>query len=146
MTRAEQLGNTEREDPLCIYKDDKGIQYLTGADITVHLRVICKLVTPNMSDTELKLISTHSIRVYACVLLSKSGKDSIYIKLRLRWLSNCFEIYLRNTDNIAVQYGNALEDAHSCMIAYAISLPNISNVVHFNGNCELTLTELEDED
>ena len=103
-------------------------------------------MTPNISDTELKLISTHSIRVYACALLSKSGKDGTYIKLRLRWLSNCFEIYLRNTYNIVVQHGNALEDAYSRMIAYAISLPNMSNVVHFNGNCDLTMTELEDED
>ena len=63
MTRAEQLGNTETEDPICVYKDEKGIQYLTGADITAYLRVICKLVTPNISDAELKLISSHSIRV-----------------------------------------------------------------------------------
>ena len=84
--------------------------------------------------------------MYACVLLSESGKDGTYIKLRLSWLSNCFEIYLRNTDSIAVQHGNALEDAHSRMIAYAISLPNMSNVGHFNGNCDLTMTELEDKD
>ena len=63
VTRAEHFGNTEPEDPLCVYKDDKGIQYLTGADITAYLRVICKLVTPNISDAELKLISSHSIRV-----------------------------------------------------------------------------------
>ena len=84
--------------------------------------------------------------MYACVLLSESGKDGTYIKLRLRWLSNCFEIYLRNTDNIAVQHGNALEDAHSRMIAWAISLPNFSNVVHVHGNINLTMTELEDGD
>ena len=119
---------------------------MTGADITAYLRVICKLVMPNISDIKLKLISSHSIRVYACVLLSESGKDGTYIKLRLRWLINCFEIYLRNTDNIAVQHGNALEDAHSRMIVYAISLPNMSNVVHFNGNCDWTMTEFGDED
>ena len=119
---------------------------MTGADITAYLRVICKLVTPNISDTELKFFSTHSIRVYACVLLSESGKDGTYIKLRLRWLSNCFEIYLRNTDTIAVQHGTALEDAHSRMTAYAMSLPNMSNAVHFNRNCDLAMTELEDED
>ena len=92
VTRAEQLGNTEPEDPLCVYKDEKRIQYLTRADITAYLRVICKLVTPNISDAELKFISTHSIRVYACVLLSESGKGDIYIQLRLRWLSNFLEI------------------------------------------------------
>ena len=67
---------------------------------------------PNISDEELKLISTHSIRVYACVLQEESGKDGTYIKLRMRWLSNCFEIYLRYTDNLAVQHGDALDDSH----------------------------------
>ena len=90
--------------------------------------------------------TTHSIRVYACVILSESGKDGTYIKLRLRWLSNCFEMTLRNTDTIAVQHSTALEDAHSRMTAYAMSLTNMSNAVHFNGNCDLTMTELEDED
>ena len=49
-------------------------------------------------------------------------------------------------DTIAVQHGNALEDAHSRMTAYAMSLPNMSNAVHFNRNCDLAMTELEDED
>ena len=84
--------------------------------------------------------------MYACVLLSESGKDGSYIKLRLRWLSNCFEIYLRNTDTIAVQHGDALDDAHSRMIALAISPNNLTNVVHISGDIDLTMNELEDED
>ena len=100
---------------------------------------------PNISDAELKLISTHSIRVYACVLSSEAGKYGIYIELRLSWLSHCFEMYLRNTDTFAVQHGDAFDDAHSHMIAWAISLPNLSNMVHIHGNCDLTMTELEDE-
>ena len=37
VTRAEHFGNTEPEDPRCVYKDDKGIQYLTGACILQHI-------------------------------------------------------------------------------------------------------------
>ena len=70
-----RCGNTEPEDPLCIYKDKKGIQYLTGTDVTAYFCVICKLVMQNISAAELKLILTHSIQVYACVLLSESSKD-----------------------------------------------------------------------
>ena len=141
-----RCGNTEPEDPLCIYKDKKGIQYLTGTDVTAYFCVIYKLVMRNISDAKLKLILTHSIRVYACVLLSEPGKDRSYIKLLPRWLSNYFEMYLRNTDTFAVQHGDALDDAHSHMIALAISSKKITDVVHISGNIDLAMNELEDED
>ena len=140
------LSNTEPEDPLCIYKYNKGIQYLTGTAVTAYFCVIYKLVMPNISDGELKLISTHSIRVYACVLLSESGKDGSYIKLLLRWLSNYFEMYLRNTETIGVRQGDALDDAHSRKVALAILSTNLTDVVHISGDSDLTMNKLEDED
>ena len=53
---------------------------------------------------------------------------------------------MRNTDNIAVQHCDALEDVHSRMIAYAISSTSLSDVVQVSGNIDLTMNELEDED
>ena len=105
-----------------------------------------KLVMPNISDEELKLISTHSIRVYACVLLSEAGKDGPYIKLRLRWLSNCFEIYLRNTNIIADQHNEALDTVHTRMCALAISASNLYEIVHTSGAININMNDLEDED
>ena len=101
---------------------------------------------PNISDVELKLISCHTIRVYACVLLSEAGKDGPYIKLRLRWLSNCFKIYLRNTDNIACQHVDALNDVHTRMAALAISVTNLNELVHMSNEINLVVNDLEDED
>ena len=146
VARAEVLGNTEPEDPLCVYKDEKGVQYLTGTEVTKYFRTIMKLVMPNISDSELKLISTHSIRVYACVLLSEAGKDGPYIKLRLRWLSNCFEIYLRNTNTIADQHNEALDTVHTRMCALAISASNLNEIVHTSGAINIIMNDLEDED
>ena len=101
LARASHLGFTEPEDPLCVYRNKKGdINYLTGSDITAYYRDVMTMVRPNITDAELSLISTHSLRVYACVLLHEAGKDGPYIKLRLRWLSDCFEVYLRNTVRI----------------------------------------------
>ena len=71
-------------DPLCIYKDNNGIQYLTSTNITNYFWFVMKLAMSNISDKELTLISAHSIRVYACVLLSEADKDGPYIKLHLR--------------------------------------------------------------
>ena len=146
VARAEVLGNTEPEDPLCVYRDEKGMQYLTSTEITKYFRTIMKLVMPNISDEELKLISTHSIRVYACVLLSEAGKDGPYIKLRLRWLSNCFEIYLRNTNIIADQHNEALDTVHTRMCALAISASNLYEIVHTSGAININMNDLEDED
>ena len=71
VTRALVLGNTAPEDPLCVYKNEKGIQCLTVTDVTAYFRLICQLVMP---DAGLELMSNHSIRVYACVLLGEAGK------------------------------------------------------------------------
>jgi len=146
VARAEVLGKSEPEDPLCVYKDKKGIHYLTGSDVTKYLRIIMQLVNPNISDEELKLISTHSIRVYACVLLSEAGKNGPYIKLRLRWLSDCFEIYLRNTNTIADQHNEALNSVHDRMSALAITASNLNEIVHTSGTINIIMNDLEDED
>ena len=38
----------------------------------------------------------------------EEGKDGTYIKLRLRWLSDCYTIYLRNSEIIIAQHDEAL--------------------------------------
>ena len=97
--RAETLGQG-RDDPLCVYQDKDGKKkFLIGSEVTKYFRFVVKLVYPNVTAEELKLISTHSIRVTACVLLAEAGKDGWYLKLRLRWLSDCYEIYIRNTNS-----------------------------------------------
>ena len=94
------LGFTAPDTPLCVDKKDDNIFYLTGNEIRKYFPSIAKLANPYMLDAELFLISTHSLRVFSCVLLHEAGKDGTYIKLRLRWLSNYFEAYLCNTDRI----------------------------------------------
>ena len=75
-----------------------------------------------MGRDQLNLISSHSLRVTACVLLHEAGKDGTYIKLRLRWLSNCFEIYLRNSDIIMAQHESALAPFHERVKHFALDL------------------------
>jgi hypothetical protein len=48
------------------------------------------------SPDELKWYSTHSLRVWACVLLDEAGQLPDYIKKRLRWLGDSFRMYLRD--------------------------------------------------
>ena len=132
---------------MCVYRDDRAtVHYVAGSDVTAYYRFVTKLVMPNISAEELKLISTHSIRVRACVLLHEAGKDGSFIKLRLRWLSNCFEIYLRNTDRITSQHADALSDVQRRMAEMVLDTmgPNVGFVS--SGVIDLKMDDLEDYD
>jgi hypothetical protein len=56
-----------------------------------------KLVYPDIDAAALAIISSHSLQVTACVLLAEAGMAVYFIKLRLRWVSGCFEVYIQNT-------------------------------------------------
>ena len=145
---AVQLGANSPTDPLGIFQSDDGdTVFLTGDQITKYYRYVTKLVFPTISKGELKLFSCHSIRVMAAVLLHEAGKDGPYIKLRLRWLSDCFQIYLRNTTRICAQHTEALIDINNDILKaladFEKTIPH--NAVHVLGD-EDTDMELEDED
>jgi len=78
-------------------------------------------------------MSTYSIHVFTCILLHEAGKDGYFIKLRLRWLSSCFKVYLQNIETINAQHAFALNDIHSHMANIAISSANLNDVVFIVG-------------
>jgi hypothetical protein len=144
--RARTLGQGPN-DPICVYlSEDKEKFFLTGKDMTEYYRFVFRLVFPDSSEEVWKLISTHSIRVTACVLLAEAGKDGWYIKLRLRWLSNCYEIYLRNTDRIISQHNEAIAIANRRLNEIAITPANLPDVLADASMHNIDTYELEDED
>jgi hypothetical protein len=95
--------------PVAVYKIKKGkVIYLTGNKIAELLRKAVKEVRPNITSEELKRYSTHSLRVWACILLNEAGKLPDYIKKRLRRLGDSFRMYLRDTAIIQHQHVDAL--------------------------------------
>jgi hypothetical protein len=67
--------------PVAVYMTKKGkVIYLTGNKITELLRKAVKEVRPDTTLDKLKRYSTHSLRVWACVLLDEAGKLLDYIK------------------------------------------------------------------
>ena len=135
----------ELDDPLCVSRVVIRCN-LTGDDTTKYFGFVAKLVNPNISAKELKLISTHSVHVYAHVLLHKTGKDEPFIELRLRWLSNCFVIYLSNTNIITNQHADALKAIHAKMAALALATTNMNIIFKVNGAIGLVMDEFEDDD
>lgn len=119
--RARKLGQPDHL-PLCVYRDAKGqMKYLTSTDLTNYIREVARAVHPNMPKSEWMKFSCHSIRVWACVLLSESGRNGDYIKKRLRWLSDCYRIYLRDTDTMANKHNKCLE-------GYALFVKNMMTI------------------
>jgi hypothetical protein len=88
-------------------KDGK-MKYLTAKDMTAYIRDVAKSVHPNLTKAQLAKYSCHSIRVWACVLLFEAGKKGDYIKKILRWLSECYRVYLRDTEKLASLHNEGL--------------------------------------
>ena len=106
--RAKALGQTD-DKPVCVYAGNlKKMRYITADATTKYLRKITKEVYPHMTQDELSYYSCHSFRVWAAVLLNEAGKGGDYIKIRLRWLSESYQIYLRDTINAADNHTKAL--------------------------------------
>ena len=57
---------------------------------------------------DLEKYTLHSIRVGACVLLYELNKSAAFIKDRLRWRSDSFMDYLRDTPRIATLHAACL--------------------------------------
>ena len=83
--------------------------YITASAITTALRA-CAARVHNIdpADSSLKQYTPHSLRIGACVLLYEKGKSAVFIKDRLRWKSDTFMDYLRDTASVARQHAAAL--------------------------------------
>ena len=93
---------------------------ITGVDVCKLLRKTARVVFALKSDDpSLRLWSSHSLRVTACNLLHRAKFSDSYIKNRLRWKSDSFLMYLRNTFYTADEHSKALDlgihpTAHEC--------------------------------
>jgi hypothetical protein len=142
--RAVILGQSPT-NPVCVYRDTTDdTVYLTGAAITEYFRYVTKLVYPDIDAAALAAISSHSLRVTACVLLAEAGMPVYFIKLRLRWISDCFEVYIRNTLRMAKLHNVAITNKAPTALSSANLGPNLPSTDE--GDEFLDDYELEDDD
>jgi hypothetical protein len=107
--RAHILGQPDNL-PLCVYRGRNGeMKYLTRNDLSEQVRIAAKEAHPELKKQDLSYYSCHSFRVWAAVLLSEQGKNGDYIKIRLRWLSEAYRVYLRNTKKSGKIHNETLE-------------------------------------
>lgn len=113
------------ELPLAVFVNAKNeIKYLTANKIREIFRKAARRAHPDWTEEEINKISAHSVRVWACVLLSEAGKDPDFIKNRLRWLGESYRLYLRDTNKINQQHREALAQASKAVMDLLNALPS----------------------
>ena len=111
INRAHEL-QTPAHHPIAVYKHTDGRRlFITDTDVAASLRAVASEAYNIPAGHEaLNKWSSRSIRVTACNLLHRQKYSDSYIKNRLRWKSNCFQMYLRNTFYTADQHTILLSD------------------------------------
>ena len=95
--------------PIAIFKNDQGFsQYLDDFHVTHMLQFLARTIYNISKIEDLSRFTCHSIRVGACVLLHETGQSPDFIKARLRWSSDAYQMYLRNTPKLAMTHTQAV--------------------------------------
>ena len=105
---------------------------MTGSKIAEHFREAATEVHGITDKKELSLYSAHSMRVTAAVLLHQANKSGSYIKIRLRWASDTFMMYLRNTLEQAKQHVNAVTEENDRIIELRMNPENCPTTVAYS--------------
>ena len=99
--------------PIGIFVKKGKWRFITADIIAKHLCQAAKATMNVTCKTELQRWSSHSICVTAVNLLHGANMSDSFIKLRLRWKSDTFLMYLRNTIYAARQHTKALTISES---------------------------------
>jgi hypothetical protein len=109
--------------PVAVYKTKKGkVIYLIGNKIAKLLKKAIKEIRPDTTLDKLKRYSTHSLRVWACVLLDEAGKFAGLYQEEAP-LGDSFRMYLRDTAIIQHQPVDALLAASQEVMDLIAALP-----------------------
>lgn len=102
-------------EPIAVHHEiGRGRRFITAANTAKLLREAAATVLGyKPTDPALNRWSTHSIRVTAANLLHRQRFSDSFIQKRLRWKSNTFLMYLRNTIYGAKQHALSLDISES---------------------------------
>jgi hypothetical protein len=110
-------GVSDFQTPLGVYESDsvsKPTKLITAPDIEGAMRRVASRVynlDPVKDQEQLRKWSAHSLRVGACVIIHSMGMSTAQIKFLLRWRSDAFMVYLRNTATLANRHNDIFNAA-----------------------------------
>ena len=98
--------------PIAIFKEKTGtIKLITNKHVETFLQQLARYVYNITKKEDLARFTSHSIRVGACVVLHENNCTSEFIKVRLRWRSDAFLMYLRSTVKLASLHNEAANNS-----------------------------------
>ena len=107
--RAKRLGQSNKQ-PMGVFVNHQGnTKYLTANKIAEVLQSFAKVCHPDLTRDEIMRFTSHSVRVWAVVLLDEAGMNADFIKSRLRWMGDSYRLYLRDTAVLQAKHISALE-------------------------------------
>ena len=126
---AKRLGQSD-DQPMGAFVNHQGIvRYLTANKITEVFQSVAKTCHPDLTRDENMRFSSHSIRVWAVVLLDEAGMNPDFIKSRLRWMGDSYRLYLQDTTILQTKHITALKrSSYDCMALFGenrMALPDI---------------------
>lgn len=125
--------------PIAIVPDasnSRGYSFVTGSLYTSWLQAIaCTVYHLKKGDPDIPKWGTHSIWVTAANLLHSAQFLSSFIKNFLRWRSDTFQMYLRNTFHMAYK--------HLCTLEFDMAHPLLADCCSLEPH-ELMLATLAD--
>jgi len=116
LQRAKRL-NLPTNMSLAIYKQNihtdamPPFSFIYHHSVELQLKSCARKVLRLTKISDIARFTSHSLRVGACVLLHENGADTLLIKSRLRWRSDSFMNYLRNTLSLAKRHADFLLQA-----------------------------------
>lgn len=102
--------NIPNTHPIGAYQHEGKPCFITNTILRTHFQYAARTIHNITDPKKLQKYSSHSVRVMACVLLHSLGKDTSFIKHRLRWKSDAFTEYLRHIPISAKQHNEILQD------------------------------------
>ena len=117
--REKCLGQSD-DQPMGVFVNHQGIvRYLTANKCAEVLQSFAKTFHPDLTITRDEIVhfSSHSIRVWAVVLLDEAGINPDFIKSRLRWTGDLYRLYLRDTVILQSKHITALERSSNDFMA-----------------------------
>jgi hypothetical protein len=121
--RARCLSQPDSMPVACYLKKD-ALAYTTGSRIAILFRAAARAMRPTISKEEVQQYSAHSLQVWACVFLDEAGKLPDYIKKRLCWMGDSFQMYLPDTRIIQDQHREALRASSEEVMDLVSALPD----------------------
>ena len=85
------------------------MRYLTANKITEVFQSVAKTCHPDLTRDENMRFSSHSIRVWAVILLDEADMNPDFIKSQLRWMGDSYRLYSRDTTILQTKHITALE-------------------------------------